>query len=164
MFCPTCGREEAQERKFCTACGTNLERVTKALSPSADGILTRADKTFDRWMARYAGMFFSSAGNKAEERRISHSWQILGQSFLALLANFLLFWIMLFAALPLRFIVLLFSAAFRLLSERNNKTDPTTADLATPRWSADTVMPSVTEHATVKMNDPAAVRRQKVKQ
>jgi len=164
MFCPTCGREEAHERKFCIACGTNLERVTQALSPSADGILTRTDKTFDRWMARYAGMFFSSAASKAEAWRTSHSWQILGQSFLALAANFLLFWVMLCAAIPLRFAVLLFSAAFRLLSERNNKSDRTTADLAEPQWSADTVMPSVTEHATVKMREPVARRQQKVKQ
>lgn len=162
MFCPTCGREEAQERKFCTACGTNLERVTKALSPSAEGVLTRADKAFDRWMARYAGMFFSSAANKAEDWRTSHSWQLLGQSFLALLANFLLFWVMLFAAIPVRFLILLFSAAFRLLSERGNKADRTTADLPTPQWSADTLMPSVTEHATVKMAEPPTVRQQKL--
>jgi hypothetical protein len=163
MFCPTCGREEAYEREFCTACGTNLERVTKALSPGADGILTRADKAFDRWMARYAGMLFSSAANKAEERRISHSWQILGQSFLAALANALLLAEMFYVAIPVRLVILLFSAAFRLLAERNKKADPTTADLAIPQWSSDTVMPSVTEHATIKMNDLTAARRQKVK-
>lgn len=164
MFCPTCGREEAQERKFCTACGTNLERVTRALSPNADGFLTQADKVFDRWMARYAGMFFSSAAGKADDWRTSHSWQILGQSFLALLANFLLFWIMLFAATPLRFLILLLSTPFRLLSDRSNQTERTTADLSAPQWSADTVMPSVTEHATVKMSDPIARRQQKIKQ
>jgi hypothetical protein len=163
MFCPTCGREESHERKFCIACGTNLERVTKALSPSADGLLTRADKAFDRWMARYAGMFFSSAASKAADWRTGHSWQLLGQSFLALLANFLLFWIMLSAAIPIRFLVLLFSAAFRLLSERSNKANHDTAELAAPQWSADTVMPSITEHATIKMPDPTVVPRQKVK-
>jgi hypothetical protein len=163
MFCPTCGREEAQERKFCTACGTNLERVTKALSPNADGLLTRADKAFDRWMARYAGMLFSSAANKAADWRTSHSWQLLGQSFLAALANVLLLAVMFYVAIPVRFVVLLFSAAFRLLSERSKKTDSATADLTIPQWSADTLMPSVTEHATVKMPDPTAVRRQQVK-
>lgn len=163
MFCPTCGREEAQERKFCTACGTNLERVTKALSPNADGIFTRADKAFDRWMARYAGMLFSSAASKAEDRRISHSWQLLGQSFLAALANVLLLAVMFYVAIPVRFVVLLFSAAFRLLSERSKKADHITADLTTPQWSTDSVIPSITEHATIKMNDPVAVRRQKVK-
>ena len=163
MFCPTCGREESQERKFCTACGTNLERVTQALSPSAEGILTRADKGFDKWMARYAGMFFSSAANKPADWRTGNSWKILGESFLALLANFLLFWVMLFAAIPIRFIVLFFSAPFRLLFERNDKSGHETAELATPQWSANAVIPSVTEHATMKMNDPTVVRRQKVK-
>lgn len=161
MFCPTCGREESQGRKFCTACGTNLERVTKALSPSADGIFTRADKTYDKWMARYAGMFFSSAANKAADWRTGNSWKILGQSFLALLANFLLFWVMLFAAIPIRCIVLLFSAAFRLLSERSNK-DNERAELQAPQWPIDGI-PSVTDHATMKMNDPTVIRHQKVK-
>lgn len=163
MFCPTCGREESHERKFCIACGTNLERVLKSLSPSADGILTRADKAFDKWMARYAGMFFSSATHKAEDWRIGNSWQVLGQSFLALLANFLLFWVMLSAAIPIRFIVLIFSAAFRLLSERNNQSSHETAELAALEWSPDAGIPSVTEHATMKMNDSAVVRRQKAK-
>jgi hypothetical protein len=163
MFCPTCGREESQERKFCTACGTNLERVTQALSPRAEGVLTRADKGFDKWMARYAGMFFSSAANKAVDWRTGNSWQILGQSFLALLANFLLFWVMLFAAIPIRFIVLVFSAPFRLLSERNDQSAHETAELAAPTWSNDALIPSVTDHATIKMNDPTVVR-QKVRQ
>ncbi|HEX4945963.1 MAG TPA: zinc ribbon domain-containing protein [Blastocatellia bacterium] len=161
MFCPTCGREEAQERKFCTACGTNLERVTKALSPSSDGIFTRADKAFDRWMARYAGMLFSSAANKTEDWRTSHSWQILGQSVLAALANIVLVAVMLYLAIPIRFVVLLFSAPFRLLAERSNKSRAT-ADLPAPQWSADTIMPSVTDHATMKMNDPA--RQQRIRQ
>ncbi len=164
MFCPTCGREESHERKFCTACGTNLERVTQALSPQIDGILTRADKNFDQWMARYAGMFFSSATNKAADWRIGNSWQVLGQSLLALLANFLLFWVMLFAAVPLRLIVLFFSTPFRLLSERNDKSAHATAELTVPTWSNDTVIPSVTDHATIKMNDPTIGRRQKVRQ
>jgi hypothetical protein len=159
MFCPNCGREEAQERKFCTACGTNLERVTKALSPHAEGILTRADKTFDKWMAYYGGIFFSSAASKAADWRTSNSWMVLGQSVLALLANFLLFWVMLFAAIPIRFFVLLFSFAFRLLSERNEKSGHETAELATPKWSADTLIPSVTEHATMKMSDSTGARQ-----
>ena len=30
MFCPTSGRENALGRKFCVACGTNLEAVSQA--------------------------------------------------------------------------------------------------------------------------------------
>ena len=32
MFCPTCGRDNLLERKFCAASGTNLEAVSQALS------------------------------------------------------------------------------------------------------------------------------------
>ena len=32
MYCPTCGVQQSAERKFCTACGTNLSAVTAALS------------------------------------------------------------------------------------------------------------------------------------
>jgi hypothetical protein len=122
MFCPTCGREDAQERKFCPSCGTNLERVTKALSPNGDSLMVRADQAFDRLIALYAGLFFSGAPAKALDRRATHSWEILGQSFLSVLANFVLFWVMLCAALPLRLITLLFSTPFRLLTERNIQT------------------------------------------
>ena len=127
MFCPTCGREDSQERKFCPSCGTNLERVTKALLPGAEGWLVEADQAFDKLMARYAGLFFSGSLAKTLDRRLSNSWAIWGQSFLSLLVNFALFWIMLFAALPLRLITLLLSTPFRLLTERSahrGKTPP----------------------------------------
>lgn len=32
MYCPTCGAQQAPEKKFCPACGTNLATVTAALS------------------------------------------------------------------------------------------------------------------------------------
>lgn len=160
MFCPTCGREETQERKFCTSCGTNLERVTKALSPRADGFLTRTDKALDQWMARYAGMFFSGAASKAADWRTGNSWQLLGQSFLALLANFLLFWVMLFVAVPVRFVTLLIASPFRLLSERSSKTNYQTAELEAAHWAASDI-PSVTDSPTIKMSDPSLIRRQK---
>jgi hypothetical protein len=121
MFCPTCGREDSQERKFCPSCGTNLERVTKALSPGAEGVLVEADQAFDRLIARYAGLFFSGSPAKTLDRRLANSWAIWGQSFLSLLMNFILFWVMLFAALPLRLITLLLSTPFRLLTERNTQ-------------------------------------------
>ena len=121
MFCPTCGREDSQERKFCPSCGTNLERVTNALSPGAEGVLVEADQSFDRLIARYAGLFFSGSLAKTLDRRLANSWAIWGQSFLSLLVNFVLFWVMLFAVLPLRLITLLLSTPFRLLTERNTQ-------------------------------------------
>ena len=32
MYCPTCGANQANEKKFCSACGTNLAVVMAALS------------------------------------------------------------------------------------------------------------------------------------
>jgi hypothetical protein len=118
MFCPACGREDSQARRFCPSCGANLERVTRALSPGGDSLLVRADQAFDRLIARYAGLFFSGARDKADDWRVSHSWALWAQGFLALPANFILFWIMLFGLLPLRLLTLLLGSPFRLLSER----------------------------------------------
>src|SRR5262245_33731959 len=116
MFCPTCGREDSQGRRFCPTCGANLERVTRALSPGGGSLLVRVDQAFDRLVARYAGLFFGGARDKAFDWRVSHSWMLLAQAVLALPANFILFWIMLFGILPLSFVILLLVSPFRLLS------------------------------------------------
>src|SRR5262245_3563000 len=121
MFCPTCGREDSQGRRFCPTCGANLERVTRALSPGVGSLLVRADQAFDRLIARYAGLFFSGARDKADDWRVSHSWTLWAQSFLALPANFILFWIMLLGILPLRLLTLLLGSPFRLLSVRGGQ-------------------------------------------
>lgn len=162
MFCPTCGREDSQERKFCIACGTNLERVTKALSPSGDPAMVRIDKSFDQVMSHYAGLFFGNAANQAADWRTGNSWKILGESFLSLLANFILFWLVLFVAIPVRFLVLLFSTPFRLLAERNNTVPITTAELE-PRGWPEAVIPSVTDPATMKMDNSVAMQQRKLK-
>jgi len=169
MFCPTCGREDSQGRKFCPACGANLERVTKALSSGGDGILVRADQAFDRLIARYAGLFFSGARDRSLDRRVSNSWLIWVQAFLTLPANFILFGIMFFAILPLRLLSLLISTPFRLLTERINqqnaaiiaKVEDRRAQLQSPPprpWSLDTG-PSAVEHTTMNLPESAAPER-----
>jgi hypothetical protein len=95
--------------------------VTRALAPGGDSFLVRADQAFDRLIARYAGLFFSGARDKADDWRVSHSWALWAQGFLALPANFILFWIMLFGLLPLRLLTLLLGSPFRLLSERSDQ-------------------------------------------
>ncbi|MGE0129481.1 MAG: zinc ribbon domain-containing protein [Blastocatellales bacterium] len=166
MFCPTCGREDSQGRKFCPACGANLERVTKALSPGGDDLLVRSDQAFDRLIARYAGLFFGGAQDRAIDWRVSHSWMLWAQAFLALPANFILFWIMLFGILPLRLITLLFGSPFRLLSERSSqqgvapeaKVENRRAQLQAPppgQWLMDSA-PSAVEHTTMNLLDSAA--------
>jgi len=169
MFCPACGKEDSQGRKFCPACGANLEKVTKALSPGSDGLLVRADQAFDRLMARYAGLFFGDAQERALDWRVSHSWRLWGQALLSVLANFILFWITTFGLLPLRLATLLLYTPFRLLLERSNRQIAATAAKAenrqaqlqapSPRqWLGD-VVPSAVEHTTVNLPDAAATER-----
>src|SRR5499426_3145473 len=173
MFCPTCGREDSQGRRFCPTCGANLERVTRALSPGEGSLLARADQAFDRLVARYAGLFFGGARDKALDWRVSHSWTLWAQAFLALPANFILFWIMLFGILPLRLFTLLLGSPFRLLSELSNqqgapqiqtpvaKVENRRAQLQAPppgQWALDSA-PSAVEHTTMNLPDPAATER-----
>jgi len=173
MFCPTCGREDSQARRFCPTCGANLERVTRALSPGGDSLLVRADQAFDRLIARYAGLFFGGARDKAFDWRVSHSWTLWAQAFLALPANFILFWIMLFGILPLRLFTLLLGSPFRLLSERSDrqgaaqvttpvaKVENRRARLQAPppeQWALDSG-PSVVEHTTMNLPDSAEERK-----
>ena len=169
MFCPTCGREDSQGRRFCPACGANLERVTRALSPGGGGLLARVDQAFDRLVARYAGLFFGGARDKALDWRVSHSWTLWAQAFLGLPANFILFWIMLFGILPLRLFTLLLGSPFRLLSEHSDqqgaaqvhtpvaKVENRRAQLQAPppgQWALDSV-PSAVEHTTMNLPDSA---------
>jgi len=44
MFCPTCGKENALGRKFCIACGTNLEAVSQAARDLGLGEVAFAEK------------------------------------------------------------------------------------------------------------------------
>jgi hypothetical protein len=40
MYCPTCGANQANDKKFCPACGTNLAVVTAALSGQLPAVPT----------------------------------------------------------------------------------------------------------------------------
>jgi hypothetical protein len=163
MFCPICGREDSQVRRFCPNCGANLETVIRSLSPGGLNFLVRADQALDRLVGRYAGLFFGGAREKAIDWRVGHSWTLWLQAFLALPANFILFWIMLFGILPLRLTTLLLGSPFRLLSERFNqqvatpvqKVENNRAQLQAPpqgRWALDSG-PSAVEHTTMNLTD-----------
>ena len=176
MFCPTCGREDSQARRFCPTCGANLERVTRALSPGEDILLVRADQAFDRLIARYAGLFFGGARDKAIDWRVSHSWTLWAQALLAIPTNFILFWIMLFGILPLRLFTLLLGSPFRLMSERSDqqpaaqvpapvaKVENRRAQLQAPpqpgQWAMDPAHSAV-EHTTMNLPDSAASERKR---
>src|SRR5262245_24761006 len=113
MFCPTCGRDNLLERKFCASCGTNLAAVSQALSGSDDDFFTKIDAGLDHFLGRYAKHVFKNAPAHASEQRIARSWQILGQSVLASIVDLLLFTLM-WNIIPLRFLLLVISTPIRL--------------------------------------------------
>ena len=117
MFCPTCGRENPIERKFCASCGTNLEIVSQALSGSDDDFFTKIDAGLDHFLAKYAEHVFKHAPAHAAEQRVSKSWQVLGQSALTSIVDLLLFCLM-WNIIPLRFLLLLISTPVRLITQR----------------------------------------------
>jgi hypothetical protein len=120
MFCPTCGKENALGRKFCVACGTNLEAVSQALSGSKTDFFTRTDAILDQLVARYAEHVFKDATTNVTDTTVGKSWKILGQGVLTSLIDMILFSLM-WNIFPLRFLILLVSSPFRLLNERSNR-------------------------------------------
>ena len=118
MFCPTCGKDNALELKFCASCGTNLEAVSQALSGREEDFFTKMDTGIDQLVARYSEHVFRNAPQAATERKVSRSWQLLGQAVVTSFLDILLFFLM-WNVLPLRFVILLVSTPFRLLAQRN---------------------------------------------
>jgi len=169
MFCPTCGRDNPIERKFCAACGTNLEAVSQALSGSEDDFFTRIDSGLDHFLAKYAQHVFKNAPLNAAEQRVGKSWQVLGQAVVTSITDVLLFSLM-WNIIPLRFLLLLISSPIRLLSEQGKskkraltsgnlpggKRAPDLLDPVPQQWLSDS-MDSVTEHTTVLL--PGSDRR-----
>src|SRR6266550_6835798 len=169
MFCPTCGRDNSVERKFCVSCGTNLEAVSQALSGSDDDFFTRIDSGLDHFLARYAEHVFKKAPLNAAEQQVGKSWQVLGQAVLTSIIDVLLFSLM-WNIIPLRFLLLLISSPIRLLSEQGKnktramlgtspggnlpggKSAPNLAEPVPQQWLSDSVG-SVTEHTTVLLSN-----------
>jgi len=156
MFCPTCGRDNSFERKFCASCGTNLEAISQALSGSDDDFFTKIDAALDHFLARYSEHIFKNAPANAAEQRIGKSWQVLGQSIVTSFVDFLLFTLM-WNIIPLRFVLLLISTPIRLVSgQSKNKRSVMPGgqrllDLPEPvphQWLPDSI-DSVTAHTTM---------------
>ncbi len=167
MFCPTCGRDNSIERKFCAACGTNLEAVSQALSGSDDDFFTKIDFALDQFLARYAEHVFKNAPSNAAEQRVGKSWQVLGQGVVTSLVDLLLFTLM-WNIIPLRFFMLLISSPIRLLSERDKnkkgaipggKRPSDLPHSAPQQWLSDSVG-SITEHTTVLLADSDPPKQQ----
>src|SRR4051812_8854624 len=102
MFCPTCGKDNSLELKYCASCGTNLEAVWQALSGGEEAFFTKMDTGIDQLVARYSEHVFRNAPQSAAERRVSGSWKLLGQAVITSFLDILLFFLM-WNLLPLRF-------------------------------------------------------------
>jgi hypothetical protein len=162
MFCPTCGKENFHDKKFCVSCGTNLEAVTQALSGDKTDFFTKVDTALDQFIARYAEHVFQKAPQTASDRKVSNSWKVLGQGMLTSFVDLFLAFLM-FNLFSVRFQILLISTPFRLLSERMRRQKKATADLTEqtpvklpapepPQWLPG-VVDSVTDHTTERLQE-----------
>ncbi|HWP41789.1 MAG TPA: zinc ribbon domain-containing protein, partial [Blastocatellia bacterium] len=109
MFCPSCGKDNLPDCKYCASCGINLEPVSRALYTSSVGFFTRFDTALNQLVARYSERVFKNAPTTALSRKLSDSWKTLGQGLVTLPVDFVLFWIMLFVVLPFRLLTLVIS-------------------------------------------------------
>jgi hypothetical protein len=163
MFCPTCGKENAFGRKFCVACGTNLEAVSQALTGSKTDFFTRTDAALDLLVAKYAEHVFKDAPTNLTDATVGKSWKLLGQGVLTSVIDMILFSLM-WNIFPLRFLMLLISSPIRLLYKRSNRQKITKTEIEEqtslkPLAPATNEMPhkpavSVTEHTTDLLNTP----------
>ena len=167
MFCPRCGRDNLNERKFCGSCGTNLEAVSQVLSGSGSDLFTRLDTSLDQFIARYAEHVFKDAPAKATDRSVSNSWKLLGRGAVTSFVDLFLS-LMIWNVFTVRFYILLFSTPFRLLGERNRlkslKDLPEKVTLRSlpevlpDQWLSGAV-PSVSEHTTERLQQYQPPRR-----
>jgi hypothetical protein len=160
MFCPTCGRDNSLDRKYCASCGTNLTAVAQALSGSEDDFFTKMDAGLDHFLAKYAEHVFKNAPANAAEQRLGKSWQVLGQSVLTSIVDLLLFTLM-WNVIPLRFLLLVISTPVRLITQRGRPQKgvtagdarmPTLSEAEPHQWLPGSIE-SVTEHTTAILTD-----------
>jgi hypothetical protein len=162
MFCPTCGKENALGRRFCVACGTNLEAVSQALSGSKTDFFTRTDAALDLLVAKYAEHVFKDAPANLTDTTVGKSWKLLGQGVLTSLMDMILFSLM-WNIFPLRFLILLISSPIRLLYKRSDRQKiPRTeveeqVAIKLPATETNEMVPksvaSVSEHTTERLQE-----------
>lgn len=160
MFCPTCGRDNILERKYCASCGTNLVAVSQALCGSEDDFFTKLDAGLDSFLGKYAEHVFKNAPSHAAEQKIGKSWLVLGQSALTSIVDLLLFTLM-WSVIPLRFLLLVISTPVRLLTQRGRPQKRSIKDALSeyelaegePQQWLSRPMGSVTDHTTAILAD-----------
>ena len=171
MFCPNCGRDNSQEKKFCASCSIKLEAVSQELNGNRDDFFTKTDAALDQLIARYSEHIFKDTSSKLNDREVGNSWKILGQGVVTTFVDMLLFSLM-WNILPLRFLILIVSSPFRLLSRRRSGQVATTAELeerkrsniaepSSNKWLPGSV-PSVSEHTTQHLEEYRQPERKRV--
>lgn len=170
MFCPTCGRDSQLERKFCAACGTNLEAVSQVLSGDRTDFFTRLDTGLDQFIARYAEHVFKDAPSNATDRSVANSWKLLGKGVATSLVDLFLS-LVIWNVFTVRFQILWISTPFRLLAERSNRLKKSRAVIDTdaplrlpehePGEWVPIAAPSVSEHTTERLQEYEAARQKK---
>ena len=164
MFCPTCGKDNSLDLKFCASCGTNLHAVSQALTGREDNFFAKMDAGMDGLLTRYSERIFKRTPRTAKGQRVIRSWQILGQAVITALLDLLLFTLMA-TLLPIRLLMLIVSTPFRLLAERGDREGSISAEsaeyappeLTSGRW-LDDVPPSVTDNTTT-LFDTGKIKR-----
>lgn len=171
MFCPTCGKDNSLELRFCASCGTNLEAVSQALTGTEGDFFAKMDAGIDQFIGRYTEHVFKNPVSGPMEYKVARSWQLLGKAVLTSLIDILLFTLM-WNLLPLRFVILLISTPFRLLSERSKDKrhedlqveayePPELSTPAAQKWLSESVV-SVTENTTVNLGSSGGTREKAI--
>jgi len=164
MFCPTCGKDNSLDLKFCASCGTDLHAVSQALTGREDNFFAKMDAGMDALLTRYSERIFKRSSRPRQKYPVIRSWQILGQSVITALLDLLLFTLM-STLLPIRLLMLVISTPFRVLAERGDREGSTSRELpeysspelVSGRWRDDAPV-SVTENTTT-LFDTGKIKR-----
>lgn len=170
MFCPNCGRDNSQEKKFCASCGTNLEAVSHALNGNMGDFFAKTNAALDQLIARYSEHVFKDSTSKLNDRTVGGSWKILGRGVATVFLDLILAMLM-WNILPFRFLLLMFTTPFRLLScrksgksvatgELEGNKRPAVAEPPSNKWLPGQ-FPSVSEHTTHHLEEFHQPERQR---
>ena len=123
MYCPTCGKDNLLQLKFCASCGTNLETVSQALAPGESDFFTRVNNRLDHFTASYSEHVFKKPPLPADSRPLGRPWQLLMRGVVTTVVDLFLI-ALIWTLLPFRLIMLLVSTPVRLLAERSERHRP----------------------------------------
>lgn len=108
MYCPSCGKDNAETARFCRACGRNLAGIRQPASPESESAFERIEHRLDEIIAGYASRYFKGrAGPFVPPTTLKESWKLLGQGFLTVLGDLIFTYLVVQFVLQFRLWVLL---------------------------------------------------------